>query len=175
MPMTLARRNLLKGMAISIGAALVEPVRVLGSAQNMSFTEVAPRRLITDASPAGPLQSTPGKLAVSPNDALPTLRMLIDMPLRDTSVSSGPDGMWYLTGTIPPFWSYNEGIKIWESKDMMNWKSLGVVWQYGDSPWHKPYLEAKRPLWAPEIHYLKGTFWLTYSLPGWDGTRNTSG
>jgi xylan 1,4-beta-xylosidase len=23
-----------------------------------------------------------------------------------------------------------------------------------------------RPLWAPEIHYLKGTFWLTYCIPG---------
>ena len=35
--------------------------------------------------------------------------------------------------------------------------------------------EAKKPLWAPEIHYIKGTFWLTYSMPGWDGTAKTSG
>ena len=40
-------------------------------------------------------------------------------------------------------------------------------WKYGGSPWHQPYLATKKPLWAPEIHYLKGTFWLTYSLPGW--------
>ena len=173
--MTFARRNLLKGMAISIGAALAEPVRALGSAQNLSFTEVAPRRLMADAPAASPPQSTPGKLAVFPNDALPTLRMLIDMPLRDTSVCRGPDGVWYLTGTIPPFWSPNEGIKIWKSKDMINWESLGLVWRYGASPWHKQYIEAKRPLWAPEIHYLKGTFWLTYSMPGWDGTPKTSG
>ena len=51
----------------------------------------------------------------------------------------------------------------------------GLVWRYGASPWHKQYIEAKRPLWAPEIHYLKGTFWLTYSMPGWDGTPKTSG
>ena len=33
----------------------------------------------------------------------------------------------------------------------------------------------QKPLWAPEIHYLKHNFWITYSLPGWDGTGKTSG
>ena len=83
--------------------------------------------------------------------------------------------MWYLTGTIPPFWPYNQGIKIWRSRDMISWEPLGMVWRYGSSPWHKKFLEAKKPLWAPEIHYLKGTFWLTYSMPGWDGTAKTFG
>ncbi len=106
---------------------------------------------------------------------LPGLRKLMDMPLRDTSVCRGPDGTWYMTGTVEPFWSYNEGIKVWRSKDLRAWEPLGFVWKYGKSPWHKPYLEQKKPLWAPEIHYLKGTFWLTYSIPGWDGTGKTSG
>jgi xylan 1,4-beta-xylosidase len=106
---------------------------------------------------------------------LPGLRKLLDIPLRDPSVDRGPDGTWYLTGTVPPFWSYNEGIKVWKSADLTNWVPLGFVWKYGSSPWHKKYLEAKKPLWAPEIHYLKGTFWLTYSMPGWDGTARTSG
>lgn len=97
------------------------------------------------------------------------------MPLRDTSVCRGPDGTWYLTGTIPPFWGYNEGIKVWKSSDMVNWEPLGLVFRYGASPWHKKYFDAKCPLWAPEIHYLRGTFWLTYSMPGWDGTGKTSG
>jgi len=91
----------------------------------------------------------------------------MDSPLRDTSICQGPDGTWYMTGTVEPFWSYNEGIKVWKSPDLVKWEPLGFVWKYGGSPWHTPYLEAKKPLWAPEIHYLKGTFWLTYSLPGW--------
>jgi beta-xylosidase len=103
------------------------------------------------------------------------LRKLMDTPLRDTSICQGPDGIWYLTGTVEPFWGFNEGIKLWKSKDLTNWVSLGFVWKYGASPWHKKYLEAKKPLWAPEIHYLKATFWLTYSIPGWDGTGKTSG
>jgi beta-xylosidase len=99
----------------------------------------------------------------------------MDTPLRDTSICRGPDGMWYMTGTVEPFWAFNEGIKVWKSKDMTSWEPLGFVWKYGRSPWHKPYREAGKPLWAPEIHYMKGTFWLTYSIPGWDGTGRTSG
>lgn len=108
-------------------------------------------------------------------DRLPGLRKLMDTPLRDTSICAGPDGTWYLTGTVEPFWGYNEGIKVWKSKDMKTWEGLGFVWRYGQSPWHKKYFDIKKPLWAPEIHYLKGTFWLTYSIPGWDGTGKTSG
>jgi beta-xylosidase len=103
------------------------------------------------------------------------LRKLMDTPLRDTSICRGPDGTWYLTGTVEPFWAFNEGIRVWRSPDLTNWTALGFVWKYGESPWHKPYLDQKKPLWAPEIHFLKGTFWLTYSLPGWDGTGKTSG
>jgi xylan 1,4-beta-xylosidase len=100
-------------------------------------------------------------------DKLPGLRRLMDTPLRDTSVCRGQDGAWYMTGTVEPFWTFNEGIQVWTSPDLTNWVALGFVWKYGGSPWHQPYLEVKKPLWAPEIHYLKGTFWLTYSLPGW--------
>ena len=120
--------------------------------------------------------SVPAQLTVAVSEGpLAGLRGIGDMPLRDTSVCRGPDGTWYLTGTVPPFWGYNEGIKVWKSKDMASWEPLGMVWRYGSSPWHKKYLDVKKPLWAPEIHYLKGTFWLTYSLPGWDGTGKTSG
>ena len=105
------------------------------------------------------------------------LRKLLDEPLRDPSVCLGPDHTYYLTGTSEPFWSYNNanGIRLWKSKDLVTWTPLGTVWRYGKSPWHAKYLQAKRPLWAPEVHYCKGTFWLTYSMPGWDGTGKTSG
>lgn len=103
------------------------------------------------------------------------LRKLLDTPMRDPSICQAPDGTWYLTGTSEPFWNYNEGIRVWRSPDLTNWTALGMVWRYGESPWHKKYREANKPLWAPEIHHLKGTFWLTYSLPGWDGTGKTSG
>lgn len=113
--------------------------------------------------------------AVAGLSQLPGLRRLMETPLRDTSICRGPDGTWYLTGTVQPFWAYNQGIKVWRSKDLNRWEPLGFVWKYGESPWHKKYFQAKKPLWAPEIHYLRSTFWLTYSMPGWDGTAKTSG
>jgi len=103
------------------------------------------------------------------------VRKLMDTPLRDPSICLGPDGQYYLTGTVEPFWGFNEGIELWRSPDLTNWTGLGFVWKYGASPWHQKYLQAKKPLCAPEVHYLKGTFWLTYSMPGWDHTAKTSG
>jgi len=107
----------------------------------------------------------------------PGLQKLMDTPLRDPSVCRGPDGTFYLTGTSQPFWGFNHenGIRLWKSKDLATWEALGTVWRYGSSPWHEKYLQAKKPLWAPEIHFNQGTFWLTYSMPGWDGTGKTSG
>jgi beta-xylosidase len=103
------------------------------------------------------------------------LQRLVDTLLRDTSICLGPDGTYYMTGTVEPFFGYNNEIRLWKSSDLKRWEAMGKVWSYGESPWHKPYLEKKMSLWAPEIHYLKGTFWLTYSMPGWDGTPKTSG
>jgi xylan 1,4-beta-xylosidase len=118
------------------------------------------------------------------DDAKPTtvapptgLRKLMDTPLRDPSICRGPDDTYYLTGTSEPFWTYNNenGIRLWRSKDLRTWTPLGTAWRYGRSPWHEKYLKAQKPIWAPEVHYIKGNFWLTYSLPGWDGTGKTSG
>lgn len=124
---------------------------------------------------AGELPAPQARVRPDSAGSLPGLRKLMDTPLRDPSICRGPDGTWYLTGTVEPFWAYNEGIKLWQSKDFIQWEPRGFVWKYGASPWHRKFLDAKKPLWAPEVHYLNGTFWLTYSLPGWDGTAKTSG
>ena len=81
-----------------------------------------------------------------------TVIKLMDTPLRDTSICLGPDDTYYMTGTIEPFWKYNEGIRLWKSRGLVHWEPLGMVWKYGSSPWHKKYLDAGKPLWAPEVH-----------------------
>jgi len=100
---------------------------------------------------------------------LPGLRKLMDTFLRDPSICQGPDHYWYLTGTINPA----VGVQIWKSKDLVSWETLGIVWKPGNSPWHRRYLEQGLPLWAPEIHFINNTYWLTYSMPGW--SENNSG
>lgn len=131
------------------------------------------------------LHAAESRAALTTTDQLAGMRKLFDTPLRDPSICRGPDGVFYLTGTSEPFWGFNNenGIRLWKSKDLATWEPLGTVWRYGSSPWHEKYLKAKKPLWAPEIHFNKGTFWLTYSMPGWrdgdpkgtDGKNSGSG
>ena len=106
---------------------------------------------------------------------------LFDFPVRDTCVCLA-DGMYYLTGTTgaPTWWKTNEGIRLWKSKDLVAWEPLGLVWSFEkDATWQKPVVDGKRAIWAPELHYIKGTFWLAYCVnhPG-GGTgllKSTSG
>jgi hypothetical protein len=107
------------------------------------------------------------------------VRKLIDFPVRDTSICVGSDGQYYLTGTTGEsnggpedhqgWWYVNQGIRVWKSPDLVHWTPLGLVWTFEkDGTWQKPVKNGHRAVWAPEIHYLKGTFWLTYCL-NWEG------
>jgi xylan 1,4-beta-xylosidase len=99
---------------------------------------------------------------------LPPLKPLFDYPLRDTSVCLGGDGMYYLTGTTgdtETWWTFNDGaIRVWKSADLKNWKPLGPVWTVEQGTWQKVKHGKNRALWAPEIHYAKGTYWLTHCM-----------
>ena len=86
-------------------------------------------------------QSTPAELPeFSRRGPFMGLHKFSDMPLRDTSICRGPDGTWYLTGTVQPFWDYNEGIKVWRSPDL----TTGTLWEWcgttAVSPWHAKVL-----------------------------------
>ncbi|NHN28925.1 family 43 glycosylhydrolase [Paenibacillus sp. S3N08] len=104
---------------------------------------------------------------------------MFDYPLRDTSICLGVDGIYYLTGTTgsPDWWAVTGDIQIWKSPDLVDWTPLlteprrrSIVWNVDrEGTWQKPIQLRDgapfRPLWAPELHYLKGTYWLTYSIP----------
>lgn len=99
--------------------------------------------------------------------ALPEIEPLFDYPLRDVSICLGPDGTYYMTGTTgyPTWWKTNSGISIWKSADLKQWDPMGEVWNIDkDGTWQKKFVGDKRAVWAPEIHYIKGTYWLTYSM-----------
>ncbi len=116
--------------------------------------------------------------------APPQFQPLFDYPLRDTCVCLAPDGTYYLTGTTgyPTWWQTNDGIRLWQSKDLKTWKPLGLAWSFAkDATWQhgKAGSDGKqlRAIWAPEIHYFKNTFWIAYCV-NYGGTgilRSTSG
>ena len=106
---------------------------------------------------------------------------LLEVPLRDPSICRGPEGAFYLTGTLSDKdagedFDNNPGIRLWKSKDLKTWEDLGLVWKpttrEPDSEWvARPVsimdrLDSPRhnsAITATEIHYLKGTFWLAFS------------
>ena len=116
------------------------------------------------------------------------VRKLFDFGTRDPNILAAPDGYFYLVATqgkdtLPASfpiradadpWLYNDGIPLWRSHDLKNWETMGVVWsldkdatwakQYQKSPWVSPKGELRRAVWAPEIHYFKGTYWICYSM-----------
>lgn len=118
------------------------------------------------------------------------IKPLFDYPLRDISICKGPDGCFYLTGTDGnPEFKNNDGIRLWKSKDLKNWEYIGKVWDIekdlSDRNWQKKYKilpgipdsEKVRGILAPEIHYMKGTYWITYSM-NWEGAgllKSTTG
>ena len=105
---------------------------------------------------------------------LPPVKPLFDHPVRDTSICLAADGNYYLTGTTgnhtggsddpKSWWHVNEGIRAWKSPDLNQWQPLGLVWEIEDGTWQKEFHDNRRALWAPDIHFLKGTFWLTFSM-----------
>ncbi len=103
---------------------------------------------------------------------LPPVKPLLDVGLRDTSICKGPDNTFYMTGTIGPnFMTDNAGIPLWRSSDLVHWESLGLVWAFEkDATWQKAWTEKngqkRRAVWAPEIHYLKGAFYIPYCITG---------
>ena len=114
-----------------------------------------------------------------------TVKPAFDYWMRDTWITTGPDGFYYLTGTTADLnryypgqvhcWDWNDGIYLWRSKDMKSWESQGMIWSIEkDGSWQKKAkvfgssetysklslngdsLDNKfRAVWAPEIHYIK--------------------
>lgn len=96
--------------------------------------------------------------------------------IRDPFIAQGPDGNYYLTGTTADAnWGDTVGVKVWKSADLCQWESLGFVWQlYKDGkdgwffnrPSHKPDARNPYAVWAPELHYINNTWWITVSRSG---------
>lgn len=124
----------------------------------------------------------PATRDVNAKGGLP-LRRLLDIPMRDPNITRGPDGNYYLVGTTDPpadytalrrnepgqMWTINDGIRMWKSPDLIHWQPLGLIWSIdrdGAGTWvHWWPAGTPNPgtaIWAPEIHYLKGTYWIPY-------------
>jgi xylan 1,4-beta-xylosidase len=101
---------------------------------------------------------------------LPPLKPLLDAHMRDTYITRGGDGNYYMTGTTGEDPSlYNDGVELWQSRDLRDWKYLGVVWSIDDdATWQRTWrlISGKqvRAVRAPEIHYIRGNYVICLSM-----------
>lgn len=100
---------------------------------------------------------------------------VLDEKIRDPFITRGPDDNFYLTGTTAgTHWGDTIGIRLWKSTDLIEWEDLGFVWDLNkdgkqQNSWHfdrpaKEGVKNGRAIWAPEIHYLNGTWWIPHSV-----------
>ena len=83
--------------------------------------------------------------------------------IADPSIIKAKDGYFYAFGTEDD-WGDQKGsrlIPIVRSKDLVNWKYVGSVFE------NKPGWKGTGSLWAPDIRFLNGKYYLYYSMSVW--------
>ncbi|MFC5449278.1 family 43 glycosylhydrolase [Paenibacillus aestuarii] len=119
---------------------------------------------------AGPGFIRPIEGVVLEKGAVGNLQPAGDLLIRDPHISKGPDGMYYLTGTSDQphgdFWYENNQLHVWRSTDLRVWSHVAKVWDLSENGTWENNIYEHPCLWAPEMIYLYGTFWITYSLQG---------
>ena len=101
---------------------------------------------------------------------VPPIRPLMELHLRDTQICLGGDGAYYMTGsTGDNIWAFNDGVELWRSTDLTDWTYLGLVWSLDrEGGWAAAWRARKgvpfRAIWAPEIHYVAGNYFICFSV-----------
>lgn len=92
---------------------------------------------------------------------------LNDIHIRDPFVLPF-DGKYYLYGTRgETAWQTAEGLDVYVSADLENWSEAHECFSVPEGFW------ADREIWAPEVHYYNGEFYMFVSLRSDDRLRGT--
>lgn len=124
--------------------------------------------------------------------AAETTRFPVEGHVQDPSVVQAEDGTYYLTGmsninTPNPQhadFQNNDGIRLWQSKDLKNWEDLGLIWNLATDPgnylksihvtegwvrYMRPDIESDdktlhHGVTDVRLHHIKGKYYLTFSM-----------
>ncbi len=118
-----------------------------------------PQGFLIRPDPAHIYEAGTGALHAVPMDPVPGQRVPFPW-IRDTSITRGGDGAYYMTGTSGSL----DSIHLWRSPDLKHFTYLKPVFQFENDPklWYNR--NANRLLWAPEIHYFRDTYWITWCV-----------
>lgn len=87
-----------------------------------------------------------------------------DTGLHDPEVTKTPSGTYLVASTGP-------GVPLKTSTDRTRWADAGSAFPSG-TPWADPYTNGSTHLWAPEIHYANGQYYLWYSASTFESNRS---
>ncbi|MGW4637106.1 family 43 glycosylhydrolase [Sphaerisporangium sp. NPDC004334] len=91
-------------------------------------------------------------------------RVAGDTGVHDPEVTKRPDGTYLLAHT-------GDNIALKTSTDRVTWRNAGSAFP-GGAPWTRPYTGGSANLWAPDITYVNGRYYMYYAASGFG--RNTS-
>ncbi|WP_329100444.1 family 43 glycosylhydrolase [Micromonospora sp. NBC_01699] len=91
-------------------------------------------------------------------------RVTGDTGVHDPAVVKSPTGGYILVAT-------GDNLAIKTSGDRTAWRDAGPVWPSG-APWTVAYTGGGRNLWAPDISYRNGQFYLYYSASTFGSQRS---
>ena len=84
--------------------------------------------------------------------------------VHDPSVAKAPNGTYLLAAT-------GNNLVLKTSSNRIDWRNAGVVWPNG-APWTLPFTGGSRTLWAPDISFHNGQYYLYYSASTFGSQRS---
>jgi arabinan endo-1,5-alpha-L-arabinosidase len=87
-----------------------------------------------------------------------------DTFIHDPTIVKKPDGSY-----LAAFTADNIGLKT--SSDRTTWRDIGPAFPKG-APWTTPYTKGDKNLWAPDLSYLNGQFYMYYSASSFGTSRS---
>jgi arabinan endo-1,5-alpha-L-arabinosidase len=87
-----------------------------------------------------------------------------DIGVHDPEVVKRPDGSYLLAHT-------GNDVALKTSTDRITWRNAGSAFP-GGAPWTTPYTNGGRNLWAPDISFHNGQYYLYYSASTFGSNRS---
>jgi arabinan endo-1,5-alpha-L-arabinosidase len=84
--------------------------------------------------------------------------------VHDPSVVKAQSGTYILAAT-------GDNLVLKTSNDRIDWRSAGVVWPSG-APWTSTYTAGSKTLWAPDISFHNGQYFLYYAASTFGSQRS---
>ena len=136
---------------LSLSVVVVVAGTAVGSrSPSAASSDVAPRAAATPTTPPG---SYPGPGRVTG-----------DVGVHDPTIVVRPGGGYLLAHT-------GDNIALKTSSDRTAFRNAGAVFP-GGAPWTTTYTGGSRNLWAPDLSYRDGRYWLYYSASTFGSNRS---